>query len=152
MRLPGGFVGNFTSKEKKDYLCSHVTVSGWKNIMQFDLETREFRETYTTGFQEFMNIHSSSFSLYIFVYLFSSFSHSLNIFLALLDLWFSRQKLADISDECTASIYRIRRLLFAECFLDLLFDTEDGDLTFLWNVYKLIPEYTASHPRSSFFS
>jgi predicted methyltransferase len=38
-----GFVGNFIPKEKKDYLCSHVTDSGWKNIMHFYLETRDFQ-------------------------------------------------------------------------------------------------------------
>jgi hypothetical protein len=35
-----------------------VTDSGWKNIIHFHLETRAFREHYTTGFHEFMNIHS----------------------------------------------------------------------------------------------
>jgi hypothetical protein len=137
----GGFVGNFTSKEKKDYLCSHVTDSGSENIMHFHLEAREFREPYTTGFQEFMNIqyfHSPFISLSIYSLLSLSLTHSL------LDLRFSRQKPADISTESTASFYTVPWHVFAAWFLDLVFDPEDGDLTFLRNVSKILADYTAS--------
>jgi hypothetical protein len=33
------------------------------------------------------------------------------------------------------------------CWIGLLFDTEDGGCMFLCNVGKLLPDYTASHPR-----
>jgi hypothetical protein len=39
-------------------------------------------------------------------------------------------------------------LLFADYLLGLLFNTEDGDSVFLRNVCELLPDYTASHPRS----
>jgi hypothetical protein len=39
------------------------------------------------------------------------------------------------------------RLFLADFLLDLLFYTEDGGNIFAENVSKLVPDYTALHPR-----
>jgi hypothetical protein len=41
-------------------------------------------------------------------------------------------------------------MLAACCLLDLLFELEDGDSIFFWNVRKLLPDCTASHPRKCY--
>jgi hypothetical protein len=39
----------------------------------------------------------------------------------------------------------------AACLNGLLFDHEDGDSTFYRNVRKIVPDYTASHPRRQYY-
>jgi hypothetical protein len=42
--------------------------------------------------------------------------------------------------------------LLTACFLlDVFFDPDDGGSTFIRNADKLLPDYTASHPRRSYY-
>jgi hypothetical protein len=53
------------------------------------------------------------------------------------------QKITNVSEENTIFIFRAYFLLA----IGLLFDPEDGSITFLRNVVELLPDYTESHTK-----
>jgi hypothetical protein len=84
-----GFVGNFTPKETKEYLLFSRDRRWMKEHHALSSTDMRFsRALHTTGFagiHEYTLLHSFFISLSIYFLLPRSF----NIFLALLDLWFS---------------------------------------------------------------
>jgi hypothetical protein len=59
----------------------------------------------------------------------------------------SQVEVPNISEHRTAGPSSICGLLPPVYFLGALLETDDGVSTFLRNISKLVPHYTASHPR-----